>query len=181
MLAQRTLKSLTRAVGVGLHSGERVELTLRPAPPDTGIVFRRIDLPRAGGHSGERAVGHRYPTGVNASPAGDAKVRTVEHLMSACAGLGLDNLYIDITAEEVPILDGSASSFVYLLQSAGIELQKAPQEVSCACMAAGRGARRARAISSNGRGSTRTTASRSASRSTFSTRWSMPRCKARRV
>ena len=124
MLAQRTLKSLTRAVGVGLHSGERVELTLRPAPPDTGIVFRRIDLPQPVDIpvSALSVTDTRLASTLS---AGDAKVRTVEHLMSACAGLGLDNLYIDITAEEVPILDGSASSFVYLLQSAGIELQKA--------------------------------------------------------
>lgn len=126
MLAQRTLKSLTKAVGVGLHSGQRVELTLRPAAPDTGIVFRRVDLPQ--------------PVDILISPlavtdtrlastisAGGAKVHTVEHLMSACAGLGIDNLYIDITAEEVPILDGSASSFVFLLQSAGIALQNVPK------------------------------------------------------
>ncbi|MDI1260522.1 UDP-3-O-acyl-N-acetylglucosamine deacetylase [Aquabacterium sp.] len=130
MLQQRTLKSLTRAVGVGLHSGQRVELTLRPAPIDTGIVFRRVDL------------AHPVDIPVNAtavcdtrmastiSPGGDpglAKVNTIEHLMSACAGLGLDNLIVDITAEEVPILDGSSAAFVYLLQSAGIELQKAPK------------------------------------------------------
>ena len=127
MLAQRTLKSLTRAVGVGLHSGERVELTLRPAPPDTGIVFRRIDLPQPVDIpvSALSVTDTRLASTLS---AGDAKVRTVEHLMSACAGLGLDNLYIDITAEEVPILDGSASSFVYLLQSAGIDLQKAPKK-----------------------------------------------------
>ncbi len=127
MLAQRTLKSLTRAVGVGLHSGERVELTLRPAPPDTGIVFRRIDLP----HPVDIPANALAVTDTRLASTlscGDAKVRTVEHLMSACAGLGLDNLYIDITAEEVPILDGSASSFVYLLQSAGIELQKAARK-----------------------------------------------------
>ena len=127
MLSQRTVKSLTRAVGVGLHSGERVELTLRPAPPDTGIVFRRIDLPEPV----DIAVDVRAVTDTRLASTlshGGAKVRTVEHLMSACAGLGLDNLYIDITAEEVPILDGSASSFVYLLQSAGVELQKAPRK-----------------------------------------------------
>ena len=127
MLAQRTLKSLTRAVGVGLHSGERVELTLRPAPPDTGIVFRRIDLPQPVDIP-VSALSVTETRLASTLSAGDAKVRTVEHLMSACAGLGLDNLYIDITAEEVPILDGSASSFVYLLQSAGIELQKAPKK-----------------------------------------------------
>ena len=126
MLAQRTLKALSRAVGVGLHSGERVELTLRPAPPDTGIVFRRIDLPQPVEVpvNAEAVTDTRLATTLS---HGDVKIRTVEHLLSACAGLGLDNLYIDITAEEVPILDGSASSFVYLLQSAGIELQKAPR------------------------------------------------------
>ncbi|MEY2687784.1 MAG: hypothetical protein RL375_1982 [Pseudomonadota bacterium] len=130
MLKQRTLKSLTRAVGVGLHSGKKVELTLRPAPPDTGIVFRRIDLPqpvdipvRADGVCEARMATTLSPGGDPGAP----KVNTVEHLMSACCGLGLDNLYIDITAEEVPILDGSAASFVFLLQSAGIELQNAPK------------------------------------------------------
>ncbi len=122
MLAQRTLKSLTTAVGVGLHSGQRVELTLRPAAPNTGIVFRRVDLPEP------------VEIPVNATAVSDtrlastisnggAKVHTIEHLMSACAGLGIDNLMVDITAEEVPILDGSSASFVYLLQSAGIEAQ----------------------------------------------------------
>jgi UDP-3-O-[3-hydroxymyristoyl] N-acetylglucosamine deacetylase len=126
MIAQRTLKTLTRAVGVGLHSGQRVELTLRPAAPDTGIVFRRVDLPepvdipvRA-----ESVTDTRLASTIS---VGHAKVFTVEHLMSACAGLGIDNLYVDITAEEVPILDGSASSFVFLLQSAGIVEQNAPK------------------------------------------------------
>jgi UDP-3-O-[3-hydroxymyristoyl] N-acetylglucosamine deacetylase len=126
MLAQRTLKTLTKAVGVGLHSGQRVELTLRPAAPDTGIVFRRVDLPepvdipvRA-----ESVTDTRLASTIS---VGQAKVFTVEHLMSACAGLGIDNLYVDITAEEVPILDGSASSFVFLLQSAGIVEQTAPK------------------------------------------------------
>jgi len=126
MLKQRTLKSLTSAVGVGVHTGQRVELTLRPAPPDTGIVFRRIDL----------AVPVEIPMTVTAVTdtrmattvsVGSAKVSTVEHLMSACSGLGIDNMYVDITAEEVPILDGSAAAFVYLLQTAGIELQNAPR------------------------------------------------------
>jgi UDP-3-O-[3-hydroxymyristoyl] N-acetylglucosamine deacetylase len=126
MLKQRTLKSLTSAVGVGVHTGQRVELTLRPAPPDTGIVFRRIDL----------AVPVEIPMTVTAVTdtrmattvsMGSAKVSTVEHLMSACCGLGIDNMYVDITAEEVPILDGSAAAFVYLLQTAGIELQNAPR------------------------------------------------------
>jgi UDP-3-O-[3-hydroxymyristoyl] N-acetylglucosamine deacetylase len=126
MLKQRTLKSLTRAVGVGLHSGQRVEITLRPAAPDTGIVFRRVDLPEVV----EIPVSASAVTDTRLASTlsnGGAKVFTVEHLMSACAGLGVDNLYIDITAEEVPILDGSAASFVFLLQSAGIELQNAPR------------------------------------------------------
>jgi UDP-3-O-[3-hydroxymyristoyl] N-acetylglucosamine deacetylase len=130
MLAQRTLKSLTRAVGVGVHSGQKVELTLRPAPPDTGIVFRRVDLPvpvdipvSAGAVSDTRMASTISPGGDTSGP----KVQTIEHLMSACAGLGLDNLIVDITADEVPILDGSAASFVFLLQSAGIEVQKAPK------------------------------------------------------
>ena len=130
MIRQRTLKSLTRAVGVGVHSGHKVELTLRPAAPDTGIVFRRTDLPvpvdipvSAHAVSDTRMASTISPGGDPGGP----KVQTIEHLMSACAGLGLDNLYIDITAEEVPILDGSAASFVFLLQSAGIELQDAPK------------------------------------------------------
>ena len=126
MVQQRTIKTLTRAVGVGLHSGQRVELTLRPAAPDTGIVFRRIDLaqPVDIPVSAEAVTDTRMASTIG---VGAAKVHTVEHLMSACAGLGLDNLYIDITAEEVPILDGSSASFVFLLQSAGIELQKLPR------------------------------------------------------
>jgi UDP-3-O-[3-hydroxymyristoyl] N-acetylglucosamine deacetylase len=126
MLAQRTLKTLTRAVGVGLHSGQRVELTLRPAQPDTGIVFRRVDLPEPVDIpvSALAVTDTRLASTIS---SGAAKVHTVEHLMSACAGLGIDNLYVDITAEEVPILDGSASSFVFLLQSAGIVLQNAPR------------------------------------------------------
>ena len=126
MLAQRTLRTLTKAVGVGLHSGQRVELTLRPARPNTGIVFRRVDLPEPVDIpvSAEAVTDTRLASTIS---CGQAKVHTVEHLMSACAGLGIDNLYVDITAEEVPILDGSASSFVYLLQSAGIELQNEPK------------------------------------------------------
>ncbi len=126
MLHQRTLKSLTKAVGVGLHSGQRVELTLRPAQPDTGIVFRRIDLPQPVDIpiSAQAVTDTRMASTIS---NGGAKVHTVEHLMSACAGLGIDNLYVDITAEEVPILDGSSASFVFLLQSAGIELQQVPR------------------------------------------------------
>jgi len=126
MLAQRTLKTLTTAVGVGLHSGQRVELTLRPAPVDTGIVFRRTDLPEPV----EIPVQAQSVTDTRLASTisrGQAKVLTIEHLMSACCGLGIDNLYVDITAEEVPILDGSAASFVFLLQSAGIALQNAPK------------------------------------------------------
>jgi len=130
MIQQRTVKSVTRAVGVGVHSGQRVELTLRPAAPDTGIVFRRTDLPQPVDIpvTPESVSDTRMATTI--SPVdlpGGPKVQTIEHLLSACAGLGLDNLYIDITAEEVPILDGSAASFVFLLQSAGIELQNAPK------------------------------------------------------
>ena len=126
VLKQRTLKSLTRAVGVGLHSGQRVEITLRPAAPDTGIVFRRVDLANAPDIvvSAESVTDTRLASTLS---CGNAKVHTVEHLMSACAGLGVDNLFVDITAEEVPILDGSAASLVFLLQSAGIELQNAPR------------------------------------------------------
>ncbi len=130
MVVQRTLKSLTRAVGVGVHSGQKVELTLRPAPADTGIVFRRTDLalPVEIPVTPQSVTDTRMATTISRldDPQGP-KVQTIEHLLSACAGLGLDNLYVDITAEEVPILDGSAASFVFLLQSAGIELQKAPK------------------------------------------------------
>ncbi|MBY4949406.1 UDP-3-O-acyl-N-acetylglucosamine deacetylase [Cupriavidus respiraculi] len=120
MLKQRTIKSLVKTVGIGLHSGRKVTLTLRPAPADTGMVFTRVDLPEP------------VEIPVAASAIGDtrlasvlqkdgARVSTVEHLMSACAGLGIDNLYVDVDAEEIPIMDGSAASFVFLLQSAGIE------------------------------------------------------------
>jgi UDP-3-O-[3-hydroxymyristoyl] N-acetylglucosamine deacetylase len=122
MLKQRTDKQLVKTIGVGLHSGTKVELTLRPAAPDTGIVFRRVD--------------HNPPVDLPASATGvgatqmasvldkdGVRVSTVEHLMSACAGLGIDNLYVDVTAEEIPIMDGSASSFVFLLQQAGLQEQ----------------------------------------------------------
>ncbi len=130
MLAQRTLKSITRAVGLGVHGGQRVELTLRPAPPDTGIVFRRIDLPQAVEIpvAVENVTDTRMATTL--SPPGDPggpKVKTVEHFLSACAGIGIDNLRVDISGEEVPVLDGSAASFVYLLQSAGVAVQDAPK------------------------------------------------------
>jgi len=130
MLAQRTLKTITRAVGLGVHSGQKVELTLHPAPPDSGIVFRRVDLPvpvdipvSVTAVSDTRMATTISPGGL----AGQPTVQTIEHLLSACAGLGLDNLVIDISGEEVPVLDGSAASFVYLLQSAGIVTQAAPK------------------------------------------------------
>jgi UDP-3-O-[3-hydroxymyristoyl] N-acetylglucosamine deacetylase len=125
VLLQRTIKSLVKATGVGVHSGQRVELTLRPASPDTGIVFRRIDLlePVDIPVTSTAVTDTRMATSISAQGQGHAKVQTVEHLLSACSGLGIDNLYIDITAEEVPILDGSASSYVFLLQSAGIVTQ----------------------------------------------------------
>jgi UDP-3-O-[3-hydroxymyristoyl] N-acetylglucosamine deacetylase len=130
MVPQRTLKSLTRAVGVGVHGGQRVEMTLRPAPPDTGIVFRRTDLPtpvdiEVQAHA---VTDTRLATTLSAKgDPGAPAVKTIEHFLSACSGLGIDNLYVDITNEEVPILDGSAAAFVFLLQSAGIELQDAPK------------------------------------------------------
>ena len=130
MLQQRTIKSITHAVGLGVHSGQKVELTFRPAPADAGISFRRVDLPQPVTIpvSATTVCDTRMATTV--SPNGDPgapKVQTIEHLLSACAGLGLDNLAIDISGEEVPVLDGSAASFVYLLQSAGIALQDAPK------------------------------------------------------
>lgn len=122
MLRQRTIKQIIKSTGIGLHSGTRVVLTLRPAPPDTGIVFRRIDLEPPVDLPAS-AIGIGDTRLASTLQNGEVKVSTVEHLMSACAGLGLDNLYADVTAEEIPIMDGSASSFVFLLQSAGIEEQ----------------------------------------------------------
>lgn len=126
VIRQRTLKNVIRATGVGLHTGEKVYLTLRPAAPDTGIIFRRVDL--------------EQPVDIKASPEnvgdtclsttlvkGDVRISTVEHLLSAFAGLGIDNAYVDVSAPEVPIMDGSAGPFVFLLQSAGIEEQNAPK------------------------------------------------------
>jgi UDP-3-O-[3-hydroxymyristoyl] N-acetylglucosamine deacetylase len=126
MIKQRTLKNVIRATGVGLHTGEKIYLTLRPAAPDTGIVFRRVDLDT--------------PVDIPARPEfvgdtqlcttvckDDVRVSTVEHLLSAMAGLGIDNAYIDLSAAEVPIMDGSAGPFVFLIQSAGIEEQNAPK------------------------------------------------------
>jgi UDP-3-O-[3-hydroxymyristoyl] N-acetylglucosamine deacetylase len=131
MIQQRTLKSITGAVGVGLHSGQRVEMTLRPAAPDTGIVFRRVDLPQPVDVpvNALSVCDTRMASTISVGgEPGAPKVQTIEHILSACCGLGLDNLYIDITADEVPILDGSAAAFVFLLQSAGIELQNAPKK-----------------------------------------------------
>ncbi len=126
MFRQRTVKSLIRTTGVGLHSGSRVELTLRPAAPDTGIVFHRVDLPEVVDIPA-LAMGVGDTRMASVLQKGNARVSTVEHLMSACAGLGIDNLHVDLTAEEVPIMDGSANTFVYLLRSAGIEEQAAPK------------------------------------------------------
>jgi UDP-3-O-[3-hydroxymyristoyl] N-acetylglucosamine deacetylase len=126
MLRQRTLKTVIRATGVGLHSGEKVFLTLRPAPIDTGIVFRRTDLEPVAEIPADAALVSETTlcTGLSCGPA---KVQTVEHLLSALAGLGIDNAYIELTAAEVPIMDGSAGPFVFLLQSAGIAEQAAPK------------------------------------------------------
>lgn len=127
MIRQRTLKNIIRATGIGLHTGEKISLTLRPAAADVGIVFRRIDLP--------------VPVEIEACPqnVGDTqlsttlvkdgvRISTVEHLLSAFAGLGIDNAYVDVSAPEVPIMDGSAGPFIFLIQSAGIEEQNAPKK-----------------------------------------------------
>jgi UDP-3-O-[3-hydroxymyristoyl] N-acetylglucosamine deacetylase len=129
VLLQRTIKSLVKATGVGVHSGQRVELCLRPAAADSGIVFRRVDLtePIDIPVSCTSVTDTRMATSISAPNHPHVRVQTIEHLLSACSGLGIDNLYIDITAEEVPILDGSSSSFVFLLQSAGIESQASPK------------------------------------------------------
>jgi UDP-3-O-[3-hydroxymyristoyl] N-acetylglucosamine deacetylase len=122
MLRQRTIKQMVRTVGVGLHSGRKVELILRPAAPDSGIVFRRVDLdPVVEFAASAMAVGDTRMASVLVKDG--ARVSTVEHLMSAAAGLGIDNLVIDVSAEEIPIMDGSASSFVFLLQQAGVQEQ----------------------------------------------------------
>ena len=126
MLGQRTLKNSIRASGVGLHTGKKVLMTLRPAAPDTGIVFRRVDLPvpvdipAHAENVGETTLGTTLVHG-------DAKVSTVEHLLSAFAGLGIDNAIVEVSAPEVPIMDGSAGPFVFLLQSAGLEEQGVPK------------------------------------------------------
>ena len=126
MIRQRTLKNVIRATGVGLHTGEKIYLTLRPAPVDTGIVFCRVDLDTVIQIQArpENVGDTRLSTTlVN----GDVRISTIEHLLSAMAGLGIDNAYIDLSAAEVPIMDGSAGPFVFLIQSAGIEEQNAPK------------------------------------------------------
>jgi UDP-3-O-[3-hydroxymyristoyl] N-acetylglucosamine deacetylase len=126
MLRQRTLKSLIKASGVGLHTGSKVRMTLRPAPVDTGVVFRRVDLPSPVDIPGRaEMVGEARLASTLVK--GDVKIYTVEHLMSALGGLGIDNVFVDLDAPEVPIMDGSASPFVLLLQQAGVEEQGAPK------------------------------------------------------
>ena len=126
MIKQRTLKNVIRATGVGLHTGEKVYLTLRPAAADTGIVFRRIDLEQPV-EIEAKATNVGDTTLSTTLVNGDVRVSTVEHLLSALAGMGIDNAYIDLNAPEVPIMDGSAGPFVFLIQSAGIEEQNAPK------------------------------------------------------
>jgi UDP-3-O-[3-hydroxymyristoyl] N-acetylglucosamine deacetylase len=126
MIRQRTLNNMIRATGIGLHTGEKVFLTLRPAPEDTGIIFRRSDLnPVVEIHAKAENVGDTMLS--TTLMKGEVRVSTVEHLLSAMAGLGIDNAIIDVTASEVPIMDGSASPFVFLLQSAGIKEQNKPK------------------------------------------------------
>ena len=127
MIQQRTLKTMIRATGVGLHTGTKVYMTLRPAAANTGIVFRRTDLTPCVEIRGEPYAVRDVRLSSCLEKAG-AKVATVEHLMSALAGLGIDNAYVDLTAPEVPIMDGSAGPFVFLLQSAGVEEQSAPKK-----------------------------------------------------
>src|SRR6187551_214073 len=126
MIRQRTLKNVIRATGVGLHTGDKVYMTLRPAAVDTGIVFRRVDLsnPVDIRSCCENVGDTRLSTTL---VKGDVRIATVEHLLSAMAGLGIDNAYVDLSAPEVPIMDGSAGPFVFLLQSAGIAEQTAPK------------------------------------------------------
>lgn len=126
MIKQRTLKNVIRATGIGLHTGEKVYLTLRPAAPETGVVFRRIDLeqPAEIRATAENVGDTTLSTTLS---DGDVRVSTVEHLLSAMAGLGIDNAYVDVSAAEVPIMDGSSGPFVFLLQSAGIVEQEAPK------------------------------------------------------
>ncbi len=126
MIRQRTLKNVIRATGVGLHTGEKVFLTLRPAAANSGIIFRRVDLdsPVDIKACTENVGDTRLSTTLQ---SGGVKISTVEHLLSAFAGLGIDNAYVDVSAPEVPIMDGSAGPFVFLIQSAGVEEQNAPK------------------------------------------------------
>ena len=127
MIKQRTLKNAIKATGVGLHTGEKVYLTLKPAPVDTGIIFRRVDLnPVVEIHAWAENVGET--TMSTNLIEGDVRVATVEHLLSAMAGLGIDNAYVELSSEEVPIMDGSAAPFVFLIQSAGIQEQDADKQ-----------------------------------------------------
>ncbi len=128
MLAQRTLQSIVKTVGIGLHSGKRVNLTLRPAPPNTGIIFTRVDLvPAVEIKAMPKSVGE---TVLSTTLIKDGvKVSTIEHLMSALAGLGIDNIYVDLNAAEIPIMDGSAAPFIFLIQSAGIETQASAKKL----------------------------------------------------
>lgn len=127
MLTQRTLKQTVKTIGLGLHSGTKVVLTLRPAPPNTGVVFRRVDLDPVVDLPAN-AIGVGDTRMASTLDKGGVKVSTVEHLMSALAGLGVDNVYIELTAEEIPIMDGSAASFVFLLQQAGLQEQNVPKK-----------------------------------------------------
>lgn len=126
MLKQRTLKKVVRTVGIGLHSGRKVQLTLRPAEPDTGIVYTRVDLdpPVVMPAEATRVNDTRMATTLNEGPV---KISTIEHLMSALNGLGIDNCYVDVDAPEIPIMDGSGASFVFLIQAAGIVEQFVPK------------------------------------------------------
>ena len=124
MIKQRTLKNAIRATGVGLHSGIKVEMHLCPAPVNSGIVFRRMDIPSAVDLKADPYLVTDTRL-CSVLESGNAKVATVEHLMSALAGMGIDNIYVDLNGPEVPIMDGSSAPFVFLLQSAGIEEQKA--------------------------------------------------------
>jgi UDP-3-O-[3-hydroxymyristoyl] N-acetylglucosamine deacetylase len=159
MLRQRTLKQPVHTTGIGLHSGQRVELTIKPAGVNSGIVFRRTDLepvvviPALAHHVTDTRLASTLSAATE-GPGLEIKVYTVEHLMSALAGLGIDNAVIDITGGEVPILDGSAGSFVYLLQSAGVVEQTAPSD-SCRSESPSRSV-----TATSGCGSSRTSASR---------------------
>ncbi len=127
MLAQRTLSNSIKAFGIGLHSGEPITLKLLPAPPDTGIIFRRVDLDPVV-EIKARAENVGDTTMSTSLTWKDVKISTVEHLLSAMAGLGIDNAYVEVDAAEIPIMDGSAGPFVFLIQSAGLHEQDAPKK-----------------------------------------------------